>query len=198
MIIIQSKTLTYSIWPIDGILSGTIVAGQCGPGSNGYEEVLYISQTPRLKSHHHMQFNVITRTLKSLAIHLYYIYNWSIVTFFYSPFYMISSRSFLSFYQFLEVSRFSFCLFLYIFFINVYLSFFFLFVFLFFFFFHSLLFNSVAIYLQPINTCLGFCFLIYFLFIIDLLLFLLYNLKSSAFEKKKEKKEKKKDFAPSN
>ena len=35
------------IWPIDGIPSGTITSGQCGPGRNGNEEVLHIPQSSR-------------------------------------------------------------------------------------------------------------------------------------------------------
>ena len=37
--------------------------GKSGHGSNGNERVLHIPQTPRLKPHHQMLFNVILRTL---------------------------------------------------------------------------------------------------------------------------------------
>ena len=36
-----------SIWPIDGILTGTITPGQSGPESNGNEGIFHTPQTPR-------------------------------------------------------------------------------------------------------------------------------------------------------
>ena len=48
MIIILSKWLNNSIWPIDETLTSTTTLGQSGPGSNSNEEVLntlQISQT---------------------------------------------------------------------------------------------------------------------------------------------------------
>ena len=43
---IEYKFLYRSIWPIDCTLT-SITTGQCGPGSNDNEEVLYISQVAR-------------------------------------------------------------------------------------------------------------------------------------------------------
>ena len=45
-----------------------ITLGQCGPGSNGNEGVLYISQIPEPEPHHLMQFNILLRTDKVLII----------------------------------------------------------------------------------------------------------------------------------
>ena len=42
MIMILSKWLNSSIWPLDGTLTGAINPGQSGPGSNGNEGVLDI------------------------------------------------------------------------------------------------------------------------------------------------------------
>ena len=44
-------------------LTGTTIPDQSGPENNGNESVLYFLQTPRLESHHQMQFYVIPRTL---------------------------------------------------------------------------------------------------------------------------------------
>ena len=38
------KWLNSSIWPIDGILTGTTTPGQSGPESNGNKEVFHIFQ----------------------------------------------------------------------------------------------------------------------------------------------------------
>ena len=50
-----------SIWPIDQTQTS-----QSGPESKGHERVLHILQTPRLKPHHQLQFDVICRTKTSL------------------------------------------------------------------------------------------------------------------------------------
>ena len=47
MIIIPNKRVNSSIWPGDGTLAGTIITGQSGLKSNGYEEVLHIPQSSR-------------------------------------------------------------------------------------------------------------------------------------------------------
>ena len=41
------KRLNISILPIDVTLTGTTTPGLSGPGSNGNEGVLYITQSPR-------------------------------------------------------------------------------------------------------------------------------------------------------
>ena len=48
---------------IDGILTGTAIPSQSGPGSDGNKEVLYTHQTPKLDLHYQIQFNVMLRTL---------------------------------------------------------------------------------------------------------------------------------------
>ena len=55
----SSKQLNSSIWPKDGTQIGSTILGQSGPESNGKDEILPISQTPRLAPHHQMQFNVL-------------------------------------------------------------------------------------------------------------------------------------------
>ena len=52
------------IFSIDETLIDTTTPSQREFESNGNEEVLQIPQTPRLESHHQMQFNVIARILK--------------------------------------------------------------------------------------------------------------------------------------
>ena len=39
---------THFIWPIDGTLTSTTTQDQSGPGSNGNERVLYITQSSRI------------------------------------------------------------------------------------------------------------------------------------------------------
>ena len=51
IIIIFSKWLTCSIWPIDGMLTGTITPGQSGTRCNGNEGVLYIPQSSLSDAH---------------------------------------------------------------------------------------------------------------------------------------------------
>ena len=53
---------------MDGTLTGTTTLSQSGPGSNGNEGVVHIPQTPRLKPHHQIQFNVILITLRNLNL----------------------------------------------------------------------------------------------------------------------------------
>ena len=48
----NSQILNCSIWPIDGILTGSKTLGQSGPESN--EGVFNITQTPRLEPLHHI------------------------------------------------------------------------------------------------------------------------------------------------
>ena len=50
--IIPRISLNNSIRSIDGILTGTTNPGPSGPESNGYEGVLHIPQTLRLRPHH--------------------------------------------------------------------------------------------------------------------------------------------------
>ena len=45
-IIMLSKWLNSSIWPIDGTLTGITNPDQSGPESNGNEAVIHILQTP--------------------------------------------------------------------------------------------------------------------------------------------------------
>ena len=45
---------------------GINTLGQSRLEINGNEDVLHSTQTPRLNRHHHMQFNVITRTLNDV------------------------------------------------------------------------------------------------------------------------------------
>ena len=59
MIIIPSKRLNSSIWPISGIQTGTNSLGQSEPESNGDEKVFHVPQTPRWEPCHQIQFNVI-------------------------------------------------------------------------------------------------------------------------------------------
>ena len=46
----NTNSLQTSIWPIDRTLSGTATSGHSGPGSNGNEEVLHITQNSRTKA----------------------------------------------------------------------------------------------------------------------------------------------------
>ena len=64
MVIIFSKWLNSSIWPIDGNQIGTTTPGHNGPESDGSEGVLHILQTPGLEPHHQMQFSVNNSILK--------------------------------------------------------------------------------------------------------------------------------------
>ena len=50
IMIILSKWLNCSIWPIDGTLRGTSNPGQSGPGINGNEGVLHIPQSFRIQT----------------------------------------------------------------------------------------------------------------------------------------------------
>ena len=64
LMIIPSKKLNRSIWPIYGALTGITTLDQSRPESNGKEGVIYISQTTKLGPHDKMQFNFIPRTRK--------------------------------------------------------------------------------------------------------------------------------------
>ena len=46
----HNKWLNSSIWPKDGILTGTTTQGQSEPGSNGNEEILHIPQSSRSRA----------------------------------------------------------------------------------------------------------------------------------------------------
>ena len=58
-----NKWLNISIWPMDWTLTGTTTLGVSDPGSNGYKEVLHISQTPGLE--------VLWRRSNCVAISVY-------------------------------------------------------------------------------------------------------------------------------
>ena len=73
IIIIFSEWLKSSIWSIDGTITGASTPGQSRSESNGYEGVLYISQTLRLEPYHQMQFDVIQRTQNVKIITKYII-----------------------------------------------------------------------------------------------------------------------------
>ena len=47
IIIILCKWFICSVWPIDGILTGTITPDLSGPGSNGNKKVFYTPQNSR-------------------------------------------------------------------------------------------------------------------------------------------------------
>ena len=74
-----------SIWPINETLTGTTTLGQGWPGSNGYERVLLIPLTSRLRLQHQIQFNFIPRirtitscwlSLGQFAGFIYYVVDW--------------------------------------------------------------------------------------------------------------------------
>ena len=47
---VSNKWLNYSIWPLDGALTGTTTLAQSEPESNGNEGVLYTFQSPRIRA----------------------------------------------------------------------------------------------------------------------------------------------------
>ena len=63
IIIIPSKRLNSSIWPIDETLTGTTTLDPGRPESKGNERILGIPQTLSLEPHHQVHFSVISRTL---------------------------------------------------------------------------------------------------------------------------------------
>ena len=56
------KWLNCSIWPINGILTGTTTPGQSVAEINGNQEVLHIFQSSRTSAYQ-LQFSIIRRTL---------------------------------------------------------------------------------------------------------------------------------------
>ena len=62
--IIFIKRILFLVSQIDVTVIDTTTTDQSGFVSNGNEEVLYISLTARLETHHQIQFSFVPRTLK--------------------------------------------------------------------------------------------------------------------------------------